>query len=78
MIDDTFDLVESLTPREKEVLYILVTEGLSNKKIAERLHISIGTVETHLSNIYGKLGVESRTEAVAWVSQQRATQPRNT
>lgn len=74
MIYDTFYLVESLTPREKEVLDLLVTEGLSNKKIAKRLHICTGTVEKHLANIYGKLGVESRTEAVAWVNQQRAMQ----
>lgn len=75
---DTSELVESLTPREKEVLDLLVTEGLSNKKIAKRLHISRWTVDRHLTNIYGKLGVESRTEAVAWVNQQRAMQSRNT
>jgi RNA polymerase sigma factor (sigma-70 family) len=74
MIYDISNLVESLTPREKELLNLLVAEGLSNNKIAERLYISKWTVERHLSNIYGKLGVESRAEAIAWVNQQRAMQ----
>jgi DNA-binding CsgD family transcriptional regulator len=56
--------VEALTPRESEVLQQL-SEGLSNREIAEELVISIKTVEVHVSNILGKLGVSSRTEAVA-------------
>lgn len=56
-------VIESLTPREKEVLQ-LMAEGLANKQIAMRLSISEHTVKFHLSSLYGKLGVASRTEAV--------------
>jgi LuxR family maltose regulon positive regulatory protein len=57
-------LVEPLSDRELEVLDLLAN-GLSNKQIAKTLVISVGTVKKHLKNIYGKLGVHSRTEAVA-------------
>ncbi len=53
-----------LTAREKEVL-VLMTEGLSNPDIAERMIVSQSTVKFHVSNILSKLGVSSRTEAVA-------------
>lgn len=53
-----------LTPREYEVLALIV-EGLSNPEISERLHISIGTTRTHVSNIFSKLGVSNRAEAIA-------------
>jgi LuxR family maltose regulon positive regulatory protein len=55
-------LVEPLSERELEVLR-LVTAGLSNREIAEKLVISIGTAKTHVHNICGKLGVRNRTEA---------------
>jgi len=55
---------ESLTPREREVLE-LVSQGLSNKLIARRLHISEHTVKFHISSITGKLGASSRTDAVS-------------
>lgn len=51
-----------LTKREKEVLDLVKT-GLQNKEIAKELFISVPTVETHLSHIYQKLGVKTRTEA---------------
>ncbi len=57
-------LIEPLTGREAEVLSLLVA-GLSNHEIAERLSLSEGTVKTHTHNLYGKLGVQSRTRAIA-------------
>jgi LuxR family maltose regulon positive regulatory protein len=60
----TDELVETLSPRELEVLG-LIAEGQSNHEIAENLHLSLHTVKVHCSHIYGKLGVKSRTQAVA-------------
>jgi LuxR family maltose regulon positive regulatory protein len=57
-------LVEPLSERELEVLK-LVAEGLSNQEIAVRLYLSLRTIKFHTGNIYGKLGVKSRTEAVS-------------
>ncbi|MEZ4646397.1 MAG: LuxR C-terminal-related transcriptional regulator [Chloroflexota bacterium] len=54
----------SITEREQDVL-LLVRDGLSNREIAAQLCISPGTVKTHLANIYGKLEVNSRVQAVA-------------
>lgn len=51
-----------LTERELQVLR-LVASGATNKQIAQRLYLSVRTVEGHLANLYGKLGVNSRTEA---------------
>jgi len=55
-------LVEPLSAREIEVLELLA-EGLSNREIAQRLHISPNTVRVHNYHIYGKLGVSTRTQA---------------
>jgi DNA-binding NarL/FixJ family response regulator len=60
-VEDEFD--EPLTPREVQVLELLA-EGLPNKAIAERLHISDQTVKFHVSSISGKLGAKNRTDAV--------------
>jgi LuxR family maltose regulon positive regulatory protein len=57
-------LVEPLSEREQEVLGLLA-QGLSNNDIASRLTLSLGTVKTHIANLYGKLGVNSRTQAQA-------------
>jgi DNA-binding NarL/FixJ family response regulator len=57
-------LTEALTPRELEVLQ-LVAEGLSNKVIAGRLGISEHTAKFHVNAILGKLGAQTRAEAVA-------------
>lgn len=56
-------LVEELTPRELEVLQLLA-EGLSNRGIGQRLGISEHTVKFHVNALMGKLGAQSRTEAV--------------
>lgn len=58
-----------LTSRELEVLR-LVAEGQTDRKVAERLVISPRTVNRHLSNIFSKLAVPSRTAAVAYVIRQ--------
>jgi LuxR family maltose regulon positive regulatory protein len=55
---------ESLSERELEVLR-LVSRGLSNRQIAEALFVTLGTVKKHLNNIFGKLQVTNRTQAVA-------------
>jgi LuxR family maltose regulon positive regulatory protein len=60
----TESLVDPLTQRELEVLQLLA-EGLSNKEIAGKLIVAPSTVKQHLKNIYGKLDVHSRTQAVA-------------
>jgi len=57
-------LVEPLTPREMQVLQ-LVTEGLTNRGIGQRLGISEHTAKFHVNAILGKLGAQSRSEAVA-------------
>jgi DNA-binding NarL/FixJ family response regulator len=57
-----------LTTREKEILYSLV-DGLSYKKIAEKHFVSIHTVRSHICNIYEKLHVNSKSQAVAKVLQ---------
>lgn len=57
----------SVTAREREILE-LVTEGLTNAEIAERLWISPGTVRRHLENVFEKLGVRTRTAAVRAIS----------
>lgn len=54
----------AVTRREIEVL-TLVADGLSNRAIAQRLHLTEGTVKSHLARCYTKLGVDSRTAAVA-------------
>jgi DNA-binding CsgD family transcriptional regulator len=60
-------LLDPLTDRELEVLD-LVAAGLSNRDIAERLVVSVGTVKVHIRHIYNKLDVSSRTQAIAQAS----------
>ena len=57
-------LVEPLSQREQEVL-VLINEGLSNKDIAARMNVAATTVKAHIRNLYGKLDVSRRTEALA-------------
>jgi LuxR family maltose regulon positive regulatory protein len=57
-------LVEPLSDRELEVIH-LIAEGFTNREIASRLFVSLNTVKAHTRNIYGKLDVHSRTQALA-------------
>jgi DNA-binding NarL/FixJ family response regulator len=71
--------IESLTPRETDVLK-LAARGYTNKAIGAQLHLSDRTVQGHLANIYGKLHVATRTEAVmravslGWLSPDEASE----
>jgi len=56
-------MVEPLSERELEVL-VLIVSGLSNQEIADQLFVQLSTVKKHVSNIFGKLGVTSRTQAI--------------
>jgi DNA-binding NarL/FixJ family response regulator len=60
----------ALTEREVQILGLLA-DGLANKEMARRLLVSEATVKSHLSHIYGKLGVDSRAGAVARAIEQR-------
>ena len=59
-----------LTERERDVLGCM-SDGLNNHEIAEKLVVSIGTVKFHISNIFQKLGVDSRVEAVKLAIEQK-------
>jgi LuxR family maltose regulon positive regulatory protein len=67
-------LVEPLTGRELEILH-LIAEGHSNRAIAEKLVITVSAVKKHTGNIYGKLNVDSRTQAVARARQLKLLSP---
>jgi len=58
------EFIEPLSERELEILQ-LIAEGLTNQKIGAKLYLSLNTVKAHTRNIYAKLGVNSRTQAVA-------------
>ena len=64
--------VGPLSDREAQVLRLL-TAGKTNRAIAEELFISEKTVARHVSNIFDKLGVSTRTEAAAWAHQRNFT-----
>ncbi|HTN34460.1 MAG TPA: LuxR C-terminal-related transcriptional regulator [Marinobacter sp.] len=61
---ETSNLQEPLSQREMEVL-ALINEGFANKEIAARMDVAPATVKAHIRNLYGKLGVGRRTEALA-------------
>ncbi len=63
------EIIESLTPRELDVLR-LAAKGLTNRAIGQNLGISNRTVQGHLANIFGKLNVTTRTEAVLLAMKQ--------
>jgi DNA-binding NarL/FixJ family response regulator len=66
--DEALKRLAKLTRREREVL-ALVAQGFDNDKIAQELVISPETARTHIQNVLGKLGVHSRLEAAAFVTQ---------
>ncbi len=63
---------EALSPREGEVA-ALVADGLTNREIARRLHISVRTVDAHLDRIRGKLDVRSRVQIAMWITGRKGT-----
>lgn len=67
--DDVNVVIEPLTPREEEVLQLLV-EGLSNKEIGTRLHLTEGTIKNYVSAIITKLQANDRTHAVVTALRQ--------
>ncbi|MFZ5884697.1 MAG: response regulator transcription factor [Chloroflexota bacterium] len=65
--------INELTRRELEILG-LIARGWRNRQIAEYLQVKIRTVKYHTTNIYSKLGVKSRSEAIAWAWKHGITQ----
>ncbi len=63
---------ERLTPREQEIA-LLVRRGLTNRQIAQELSISASTANNHVAKILKKLGLRSRAQIAAWVTQRRFT-----
>lgn len=63
-----------LSSRERDVT-ALVVEGLTNRQIAARIHVSVRTVETHIRHIRTTLGLRSRAHIAAWAAQQQAGAP---
>jgi LuxR family maltose regulon positive regulatory protein len=61
--DDRLYKIDPLSDRELEILG-LVSEGLSNREIADKLFISLGTTKWHITNIFSKLGVKNRVQAI--------------
>ncbi len=68
------DLVEPLTERERDVLRLL-GQGMSNKEIGTELFITERTARTYVSNILGKLGLASRTQAALWAVEHKLAEP---
>ena len=72
MVPSTTNASSPLSKRELEVAR-LVAGGLSNKEIGSRLFLSERTVETHVSKILKRLGINSRVEIASWVAQEPST-----
>ena len=69
-LDPEVVLLDVLTPREREVLQ-LIARGYRYKEIAARLHLSIKTVEAHVSSVLRKLQLSSRHELTRWAAERR-------
>ena len=67
---DDVDVLQTLTHRENEVLN-LIGSGYENREIAQSLNIEEKTVKNHINNIYSKLGLTTRQEAVLFVLRSR-------
>jgi DNA-binding NarL/FixJ family response regulator len=67
--DAETDDLAALTERERAVLE-LMGEGLSNRQIAERLFLAEKTVKNYVTSVLAKLGMERRTQAVAWIARR--------
>jgi len=66
-----FALRQSLSPRQVEML-ALIAEGMDNKTIARQLGISDKTVKNHLTMLFKRINVQSRTQAAIWALRQNA------
>lgn len=64
---DTDPVLASLTPRERSILSLLA-EGLSNRQIADELHLAEKTVKNNMSNLLAKMGMSTRTEAAVYIT----------
>jgi len=69
-------LIEPLSSRELEVLR-LIAAGLSNREIGDELVVAVSTVKSHINHIHGKLGVKSRTQALARANELNLLLPQN-
>jgi two-component system, NarL family, nitrate/nitrite response regulator NarL len=67
--------MKRLTDREREIVLVLASGGLSNKDVGRRLNLSEGTVKVHLHNIYSKLGVKNRTALTVLAYSEFASAP---
>ncbi|MEU3282150.1 response regulator transcription factor [Streptomyces antibioticus] len=65
---------DGLTTREMEVL-LLIAEGLSNQEIGRRLHVSTATVKTHINNMFAKIGIKDRAQAVRYAYRKGLVRP---
>ena len=75
-MESTQHLEDRLTARELMVLR-LVARGLSNRAIGQKLSITLKTVECHLTHIFEKLQVKTRTQAALWIVQHEGSQSEN-
>jgi LuxR family maltose regulon positive regulatory protein len=75
LIDRDSLLIDPLSDRELEILR-LIAAGHSNQEIAEKLVITVGTVKAHTSNIFNKLNVRSRTQAISRASELHLLKPK--